>query len=272
MSSGFFVPNSVSSNYVANKKTDKGSYAWDDAVDETNLSKQVALQSVNKQYASTIDNAYSNYLAANRGVIGSNMGQGYKEAYVKTVKDQLAAQVQETNYTAANVRNEIGTNTNEAQQAIQDAYNTEVANMDRTYRYANDYLGYLKTLSGATDGTSKYLTPDQESLSIDDMYEHVFQAQPKDYLDENGNIGLSYSEWVNSQLKGTETDNQWAQWLFSQGGLQQSVKAAGKAPKPYTKTPAPTSTDLPVKSTGVDKPNNWLERLLHDIATMSTIN
>ena len=226
MKSGFFVPNSVSDNYVSTKKDEGGSYIWDKATNETNLGKQVALQTVNKQYASTIDNAYSSYLSANRGLIGSNMGEGYKEAYSKIVQDQLAAQVEETNNNAASARSEIITDTNKTHTAIQDAFNTEVANMDRTYRYANDYLSYLKLLTNKTDGVSRYLTTDQESLTIDDMYDSVFQAQPRDYLDDNGNQALSYSEWVNSQLKDTESDTAWAQWLFSQGGLQQSVSAA----------------------------------------------
>lgn len=230
MKSGFFVPNSISENYVATKKTSDGEYIYEKASQEATLGKQAALQTVNKQYSNTINDAYSNYLLASRGIRGSDMGEGYKEAYLKATNEQVMAQVAETNLTAAGLRAEIGEATNKQLAGVQSAYDTEVANMDRVYNTANDYLSYLKTLGKSTDLTSKYLTADQESLSIDDMYDTVFQAQPQDYLDAEGNIAMSYIEWVNAKLKDTDADKSWSKW-FLQGGFDQAKSAVKKGVK-----------------------------------------
>jgi len=237
MKTGFYVPNSISESFVSNQKTKGGTYQWDQASQEVGLGKQAALQTVNKQFSTTINNAYSNYLAANRGIRGSVMGEGYKEAYVQANQEQLHAQVIESNMTAAMARQEIGQDSNMMRESIQKAYDTEVANMDRAYKFADDYFGYLKTLSGLNDADLKYLDESQSAASIDDMYDTVFQAQPRDYVDEKGNVALSYTEWVNSQLKGNDSDLTWAKWLFSQGGLSQVQKAAGvgKNVKPVEK-------------------------------------
>lgn len=224
MTTGFFVPASISENYVANKKNAGGANVWDQASGEVGLERQSAFQSINQQYNETINNAYHNYLLANRGIRGSEMGEGYKEAYLQATQQQLASQAAEANLTAAGLRSEINQETIKRQETIQSVYDTEVANLDRVFSTANSYLTYLKTLGKSTDLTARYLTPDQESLTIDDMYDTVFQAQPKDYLDEEGNIGLSYIEWVNSQMKDTEADSSWIKWFLS-GGFNQAKTA-----------------------------------------------
>jgi len=230
MKNGFFVPASISENFVSNQKTVNGANVWDQASGEIELGKQAALQTVNKQYSTTINNAYSNYLLANRGIRGSDMGTGYKEAYLKVTQNQLAQNAAEANINAANYRQDLSTEASDQQDLVKTAYDTEVANLDRVFNTANDYLTYLKTLGKSTDLTVKYLTADQESLSIDDLYDTVFQAQPKDYLDDKGNIALSYIEWVNSQLKDTETDTSWSRW-FLQGGFNQAKTAIKKGIK-----------------------------------------
>lgn len=226
MSSGFFVPKSISENFVSTQKGATGANVWDQAMAEIGLGKQAALQTINKQYNTTIADAYSQYLLANRGVSGSNMGEGYKEAYNNVLQAQLANQVAQANITAAGARQDVNTETGKQQAAIKSAYETEVANLDRVYSTANDYLAYLKTLTKSTDMNAKYLTPDQEALTIDDMYDTVFQAQPRDYIDSEGNLALSYIEWVNMNLKGTDADTSWGRWLV-QGGLE-SAKAGVK--------------------------------------------
>ena len=232
MKRGFFVPNSISGDYVPSKQTADGTNFWDRANDEVGLGKYAAIQSVNKQYSATIDSAYSSYLMASRGVKGSNMGEGYKEAYGKILQDQLANQVAETGLNAASARQELNQNAATMQDMITKAYDTEVANMDRVFRSANDYLSYLKLLTGATDPSKKYLTPDQDALSIDDMYGTVFDAQPRDnYIDSKGNNAMSYIEWVNANLKDNDVDTQWSRWLFGMGGWNQAQDAVKKGIK-----------------------------------------
>lgn len=231
MSKGFFVPNSVSSNYVANKKTQQGAYQWDQATQEVGLGQQAAFQTINKEYANTINTAYSNYLAANRGIRGSSMGQGYKEAYTQKTQEELATNVAETNLTASNLRQQMAGQGAQAVGNIQSLYEQEVTNMDRVSRTAGDYLGYLKSLTNSKDPSKLFLDPDKANAQLDDMYDLVFSAQPQDYLDDQGNQGMSYTQWVNSQLKDVDKDTVWAQWLFGQGGLNQFQAATKKGVK-----------------------------------------
>lgn len=225
MSKGFFVPNSVGSNYVPNKKTAEGAYQYDQSKQQVGLGQQAAFQSISKQYSSTIDSAFSNYLSANRGIKGSQMGEGYKQAYGKVIEDKLAAQVAESTMNAGQLRQQVSQEGEAAKAQIQAMYEKEVTNMDRVASSANDYLAYLKTL---TNTSQTYLTADQMSLSLDDLYDVVFQAQPEDYFDRQGNIGLSYIEFVNSQLKNNDNDLEWSKWLFSQGGFRQFREATKK--------------------------------------------
>lgn len=232
MSKGFFVPNSVSSNFVSNQRNTGGDYKYDTAVNEVGLNQQAALQSLNKQYSTTINNAYTNYLAASRGVRGSNMGEGYKQAYMQKAQDDLAANVAETNLTAANARAQMGMEGLQQIGAIGKQFETEVGNMDRVAKSMTDYLGYLKTLTGSTDASQTYLNADQMGASVDNLYDTLFNAQPQAYLDAEGNMGMSYIQWVQANLKDTATDTAWSQWLFGQGGYNQFREATKKGVQP----------------------------------------
>lgn len=221
MSRGFFIPNSNNSAYVNTKKNIDGSYQYSQRVNEVGLGHQVALQSVSKQYNATIDKAYSNYLSANRGIRGSNMGQGYKEAYLQETQNQLESQIIDTNLNAANARTQLS---NEAFKAIGDIraqFETEVANMDRTENSLRGYYDYLKTLTNATNVEQGYLTPEQQQLPLEQLYESVLGAEPLSYIDEQGNKGLRYRDWLNNSLKDTTADRAWSEWLFNYGGFEQ---------------------------------------------------
>lgn len=235
MKSGFFVPKTISSDYVSSKRTAGGSNVWDQTTQEANLQKQQALQIVGKQHSTTINQAYSSYLMASHGVQGSEMGEGYKNAYLEVMRNQLVGQIEETNMNAANLRAEIGQQTNQMKMGIQEMYEAEIANMDRGFGLANQYLSYLAKLT-TEDMKGTYLSEEQITkfnkgeLNIDDMYSDVFNAQPRNYIDDKGELSLSYAEWVNKQLKGTEADNSWYKW-FQQSGLGQMKEAAKKGVK-----------------------------------------
>jgi hypothetical protein len=228
MAKGFFVPNSVSSNFVSNQRNVGGDYKYDTAINEVGLNQQAALQSLNKQYSTTINNAYTNYLAASRGVRGSNMGQGYKEAYIQLAQDNLMSEIAKTNLTAANARAQIGYEGSQQIGNISQQFETEVSNMDRAVKSMNDYLAYVKTLTGKDDASQTYLNKDQMNLSLDNLYEVLFNAQPQAYLDTEGNMGMSYIQWVQKNLKDTSADMAWSQWLFGQGGYNQFREATRK--------------------------------------------
>ena len=198
MSRGFFVPNSVSDNFVANQKTSTGDYKWDKAVGEVGLSQQAALQTLNQQYSTTINNAYTNYLAASRGIRGSSMGQGYKEAYMQQAQQGLQEQVAETNLNAANARYQIGSESLQAIGDIQQQYATEVSNMNRVSQSLNDYLGYINSLTldpskpgYKADANQYYFDEDRRQLSVDELYNDLFNAQPRNFIDAEGSLGLS---------------------------------------------------------------------------------
>lgn len=232
MASGFYVPNSVSSNYVSNQRNASGNYKYDQAVQEVGLEQQAAFASINKEYSATINKAYSSYLSANRAAKGSAMGQGYKEAYEQANQESLIEQIAETNKNAATAKYQIASAGLESIGNISKQFEQEVSNMDRVAYSAKDYLEYLKTLSSKDDASKTYLTEDQMNLSVDNMYDAIFNAQPQAYLDAEGNVGMSYIQWVNANLKNTDADKAWSQWLFGQGGYGQFIAAIKKGIKP----------------------------------------
>lgn len=233
MSKGFFVPNSKSGDFVANQKTSEGSYKWDQAAGEIGLAQQSALQNINKQYSTTINNAYNNYLLANRGIQGSMMGQNYKEAYGQIMQQQLVASIAETNMNATNLRAQIAQQGNAQLGTLEEAYKKEVSNLDRVAYSAKDYQSYLSGLVNKDDMSTKFFTEEESKTSIDFMYDRVFDAQPQNFVDEKGNQALTYTEWVNLNLKNNEADIAWSNWLLGLGGLSQfrkGVKEKGIRP------------------------------------------
>lgn len=222
---GFFVPNSMSSSYVANDRLDSGALAWQSAENEIGLDKQLAYQALNTQYATTINNAYANYVNAQRGVQGSAMGQGYKEAYLQAQDQGLQQQVAQANTNAASIRQDLDKSENNAKGELQKAFETEVSNMDRTQRSLGEYLNYVKSLTSA-DGSQTFLNAEEMTMDLDNMYERLYGTGQQNFVDMNGQVGMSYLQWANSQLKDTAMDREWAQWLFGLGGYQKFQQAS----------------------------------------------
>lgn len=232
MKSGFYIPNSISTDYVSTKRNAGGNYVYDQAVSEIGLNQQAAFSTINKEYNATINKAYSSYMMASRATKAAAMGQGYKEAYELANQENLIQQLAEANKSAASARYQVATNGLESLGNISEQFTQEVANMDRVAHSANSYLEYLKTLTGRDDASQSYLTEEQKGMSVDAMYDVLFKAQPQAYLDAEGNIGMSYIQWVNANLKDTEADKAWSQWLFGQGGYTQFLDAVKKGVKP----------------------------------------
>ena len=135
---GFYVPNSISSSYIANKRNEEGSLAYQSMATEVGLQRQAALQDLSQQYASTIENAYAAYLAGQRGIAGSAMGQGYKEAYMQNQQQAMMQQVAETNATAAKARQELAAQEADVQEQIQKQFEEEYSDFVRTDHLAVD--------------------------------------------------------------------------------------------------------------------------------------
>lgn len=230
--SGFYVPGSVSSSYVANKRTDEGSLQYESATNQVGIQKQAAIQQLEKNYAQTVENAYASYLAANRGVQGSQMGQGYKELYKQLQLEQLQQNMLSAASTFSQNKQSIAEQEAEAQEQIQTQFQQEVAYFDRVQQSFANYFEYAKSLTD-TEGNS-YFDPYELNQSVDSMYNILASAQPIGsydangnyigYADEDGRIGMTYSEWIANQIGTSEEDQAWYQWFLS-GGLNEFMNA-----------------------------------------------
>lgn len=235
---GFYSTKSPETGaFVADKRTDTGLKMYDEASGEIGLQKQQALQNLRQSYASTIDNAYASYLASQRNINASAMGEGYKQAYLAAQDQALQQQIAQTNLSAAQSAQEIATQSAEAQSKLQEAYNAEVTNIDKVGSSMSKYLEYVKSLRGRTkdgqpDDTVKAFTDYEEKLSVDDLYERLTNLNPKDlyYGDEQGK---SYAEWINSEIgeNANTTDANWRDWLLYGGGYQDFKDALAKRGK-----------------------------------------
>ena len=235
---GFYSTKSPETGaFVADKRTDTGLKMYDEASGEIGLQKQQALQNLRQSYASTIDNAYASYLASQRNINASAMGEGYKQAYLAAQDQALQQQIAQTNLSAAQSAQEIATQSAEAQSKLQEAYNAEVTNIDEVGSSMSKYLEYVKSLRGRTkdgqpDDTVKAFTDYEEKLSVDDLYERLTNLNPKDlyYGDEQGK---SYTEWINSEIgeNANTTDANWRDWLLYGGGYQDFKDALAKRGK-----------------------------------------
>lgn len=229
---GFYVPGSVSSSYVANKRNEEGSLAYEAAETQVGIEKQAALQQLEKNYSSTIENAYASYLAANRGIEGSQMGQGYKELYKQLYQNQLASNIANANIQLNEQRVSLAEQEAAAKQNIENQFRTEVGYLDRVQQSFADYFEYAKGLTKSTDSNAYYLNEEQMKQNIDTMYDVLNEIDPVDYLDAEGNMGMRYADFVKSQLKTTEADQAWYEWWIS-GGLNEFMNAP-KSVKQWT--------------------------------------
>lgn len=223
---GFFVPESFSASYVNNIKDKEGNYFYENQLRDVGMQKQAAIQDLNQTYSDVINNAYSSYLNSKRSVMSSNLGEGYKQAYLQKQEDELQQNIAQANMNAASTRQEIEKQEASASKEVGEAFKTEVSNMNRTAESMQQYLVYLKGLTNKTDSSKKYVGDDQQTYTLDQMYDVVFNAQPQDYIDQNGATGVSYVQWANAQLKDTQADRDWFNWLTTYGGYQQFKQAA----------------------------------------------
>ena len=224
----FYVPGSLSGSYVASKRTPEGSLAYPAAETEIGIQKQAALQDLSKQYETTIENAYSSYLASQRNIMESAMGQGYKEQYLESQDQALVESLAQINANAASVRADLEMQESKAKETIQQQYQQEVTNLDRTAASFQNYLDYVKDLSYTdpeTKETISALGEEYTNLGVDYLYETLYNLQPR----ETGIDGMSYAEWLQANIGKTEEDAAWYQWAQS-GGLQDFLSAVRSRP------------------------------------------
>lgn len=222
-----YVPSSMSKSYVENKRTPEGTRGYLQAEQELDIQKQSALQNLEQQYASTIENAYASYLQNQRNINMSQMGEGYKQLYREMQEQELASNIAQTNLSASQARQELGLQTAESKEELQKIKETEISNLNKIQSTMQQYLDYVKTMQ-ETEGI-QLLTEEQNQMRIDDLYETLYN------LPVAGTPVYGYSEWVRSNLTGSQADTAWGDWLFS-GGLQDFMNAVkqSKSSKPST--------------------------------------
>lgn len=229
---GFYVPGSVSGSYVANKRDEEGTLLYEGAANEIGIQKQAAIQQLEKNYAATVENAYASYLAANRGVQGSQMGQGYKELYKQIQQQQLQQNIASTTSEFNKQVMNVEAQEESAKQQIQERFQQEVSYFDRLQQSLGNYFEYVKTLTDA-DGNG-YFDPYELNQSVDSMYDILGTAQPIGqydgegnyigYSDQDGKAGMTYSEWIANQMGTSDEDQAWYQWMIS-GGFNEFMNA-----------------------------------------------
>ena len=207
--SGFYVPGTVSQSYVSNKRDDSGLPIYENQLNQIGLQKQAAMQQLNKDYSQTIDNAYSAYLNANRGINASNMGQGYKEAYKNLQQQQLMSNVANASINLEEQRAKLNSQEASAAEQIQQAYQTEVGYFDKLQQSLSDYYDYAKTLG--------YFDEEELNQDVNSMYDILFDLQPQGYTDDQGAAGKSFMQWIGGQLKDDDYNRAWYQWLLNTG-------------------------------------------------------
>ena len=230
---GFYSTRSPETGaYVAGKRTEEGTPVYEAASGALGMQKQAAIQNLEKNYATTIENAYASYLANQRGIETSAMGQGYKQAYLEAQDKALQQNIAQAGLSFAENKAAINQNIAEAQSSLQKQYETEVGYIDRVRDTMNNYLTYVKSLRGKVKSTDKTtsdeiraLTTEEEAMTASDLYERLYNLSPKNLYDPEMGQGLSYYEWIGNQLKDTESDTAWRDWLFYSGGYQDFINA-----------------------------------------------
>lgn len=234
---GYYVPNRVSNEYVNSKRNEQGAYEYDTYLQDVGMNTQAAIQSLNKDYSSAINNAYSQYLNSKYTIANSNMIQGAKDVYLQNQQEALHANVAQASLTAAETKQQILQQAYEQQNSIGKTFQTEVNNMEQVGTMLSGYMEYLK---GVTNGSGSYydaiisgkgLNDYTGDIYAEDIYDELYNAQPglKDnmYTDEEGNVALGWTDWLNTQIK-TDKQQSWYDWYMGQGGYEQFQDAYKK--------------------------------------------
>ena len=227
---GYYVPNRVSNEYIDNKRNEEGEYEYDSYVRDVGMNTQAAIQSLNKDYSVAINNAYSQYLNSKYSINASNIIQGSKEALLLKQQEALQANVAQASLTAAETKQQILQQAYEQQNAIGSAFQTEVNNMEQVGTMLSGYMEYLKGVTNKSGSyydaiiSGKGLTDYEGDIYAEDLYDELYNAKPNlpdnKYTDEEGNVALGWTDWLNTQIK-TDKQQSWYDWYLGQGGYVQ---------------------------------------------------
>ena len=246
---GFYAPGSISGSYVASKRNEEGSYAYDKAQQDIGMQKLAALQNLNENYGNIVGNAYASYLNSQRNIGASQMGQGYKELYNQMQQEQLLNTIEQANLNAASARQELEQTAQKQTSLVQEAYDKEVANLDRADQALKNYFNYLNSYGYFGQESFRELHPEltyDENNQIvsnrSDMHHYLYQellnVQPgwtqngRLVVDANGQPITSFLEWNKANAGTKQEDIDWTNWFNYQGGYQDFNRALAETYEP----------------------------------------
>lgn len=242
--SGYYLPNKIANTYIASRRDESGALAYESAMQDVGIETQAAIQSLNKSYSSVINDAYTNYLNSKRNITSSNLGQGYKEAYLEQEEQTLQKNIAQADINAAETKQDILKQQLQSEAAIGEAFQTEVLNMEKVGQQLSNYMNYLKNVSTdiiTDEGSSSQSYYDaiikgkdlsdfaaKNTVLAEDLYDELYNAAPKGYTDEEGQAALNWEDWLSGQIK-TQADQDWYDWYVGRGGYEMFQEAYKKS-------------------------------------------
>ena len=227
ISKGFYVPSSQSSSYVASKRNDEGSYEYTSQAQDIGLQRKAALQDLSEQYGDVVENAYASYLANQRTINASAMGQGYKDAYEQMQQQNLVNQVAQAGLSAANARQQLDESALKAREQLDEQFALETTNLDKVGTQLDNYFEYLKGLSN--EAGQNYLEAMgikyDENTRAQDIYNELYNAAPYAFVEG----GQTFFDYVNANIGDKKADTDWRDWLFYNKGWDEYVDALNKS-------------------------------------------
>lgn len=219
---GYYIPSSVSANYVNNKKNEDGTYVADTNTNKVGINAQRSVQQLNKQYNNTINQAYANNLLANNGLRISSLGSGYKEAYIQKLQASVNEEVNQASMSVADVKQNIFDSLSESLGTLSGLQQQEVNNMRRTAGSIEEYYDYLGTLTNETGSfrSDAHGFKTGDAYTFEDNYDRIFgldKGQLAGYTDYDNNQALAFEDWVRQTSGTSDGDTAWMDWLYSSG-------------------------------------------------------
>lgn len=259
---GYYVSSKFSENYIKNTKNEDGTYVYDTEVNKMGINTQRDLHQLNKQYNNTINNAYASNLLANRGIRSSNLGTGYKDAYIESLQNEVNQEVEATKFSVKDAKMNIFASLNNNLGALAGMQQDEVNNMRRTASSLEQYYDYLGTVN-SVDGTGFYRGEHNgfkvgEADTFEDNYNQILgidKGMLTGYIDENSNQALAFEDWVRQNNGDSDGDTAWLDWLYSKG-LNQYKDFIGYS-NPYTGA----TPDIPTTPLTRTAKKKWWEDL-----------
>lgn len=143
MAGSIFTKESVASQLEEANRNYYGQKTWANLFGGADLSRQLALENLKTGYGSAIGQSYASIKSNESNLIGSNLGQGYKEALLESNE---AALEEAYNSYLQNYRDEADAIGSVFAQQHQNINDSLMSQADYTARYGNAHYSYLQEL------------------------------------------------------------------------------------------------------------------------------